>query len=151
VNLRRQFEQTVEHYKKLDTVTVDLELEDDNPFVWKLTLFGRPMTNLDGGLFNIQINFSTRFPEEQPRVRFLTPIYHHRITKDGIPCYSAKKPEEARFHIEAVIQILEEENPPYDPRMQVNIEASKLYWGSKEDKKEYNKQLRRAVQRSMDM
>lgn len=33
VNLRRQFEQTVEHYKK---DSVNLELEDDNPFVWKL-------------------------------------------------------------------------------------------------------------------
>ena len=41
--------------------------------------------------------------------------------------------------------MLEEENPPYDPRMQVNLEASKLYWGSKEDKREYNKKLRRWV------
>ncbi|KAF8467713.1 ubiquitin-conjugating enzyme/RWD-like protein [Kalaharituber pfeilii] len=150
VNLQRQFEQTVEHYKKNDSVTVDLELVDGNPFVWKLTYFGRPMTNLDGGLFNIQINFSPRFPDEQPRAKFLTPIYHHRITKDGIPCYFPKKSEEAKSHIEAIIQTLEEENPPYDPRMQVNLEASKLYWGSKEDKREYNKKLRRAVQRSME-
>lgn len=47
--------------------------------------------------------------------------------------------------MEAVIQTLEEENPPYDPRTQVNLEASKLFWGSKEDKKEYNKKLRRLV------
>lgn len=36
VNLRRQFEQTLEHYRKEDSVTVDLELVDDNPFVWRL-------------------------------------------------------------------------------------------------------------------
>ena len=36
VNLQRQFEQTVEHYKKDDSVTLDIELEDGNPFVWKM-------------------------------------------------------------------------------------------------------------------
>lgn len=38
------------------------------------------MTNLDGGVFSIQINFSVRFPDEQPRVKFSTNMYHHRIT-----------------------------------------------------------------------
>lgn len=60
-----------------------------------------------------------------------------------MPCYVPKKPEEAKSHIEAILHTLEEENAPYDPRMQVNLEASKLYWGSKEDKREYNKKLRR--------
>lgn len=150
VNLRRQFEQTVEHYRKDPSVTIDLELVDENPFVWKLALIGRPMTHLDGGLFNIQINFSVRFPDEQPRVKFITSMYHHRISEDGIPCYTAKKPEEAKSHIEAILHMLEEERPPYDPRMAVNIEASKLYWGSEADRKEYNKKLRRAVQRSSE-
>jgi len=35
-NLQRQFEQTKEHYKRNDTVTLDLQLEDDNPFVWRI-------------------------------------------------------------------------------------------------------------------
>lgn len=38
------------------------------------------MTNLDGGLFNIEIAFSPRFPNEQPRAKFLTPFYHYRVT-----------------------------------------------------------------------
>ena len=44
------------------------------------TYFGRPMTNLDGGLFNIEIAFSPRFPIEHPRARFRTPFYHYRVT-----------------------------------------------------------------------
>jgi ubiquitin-conjugating enzyme E2 Z len=51
-NLQRQFEQIVENYKKNDTVTLDLDLVDKNPFVWRLMLFGRPMTNLDGGKYS---------------------------------------------------------------------------------------------------
>lgn len=34
-NLQRQFEQTVEHYKKCSSVTVDVELVDKNPFLWR--------------------------------------------------------------------------------------------------------------------
>jgi len=42
VNIRRQFEQTVEHYRKDPSVTIDLELVDENPFVWQLVSAERP-------------------------------------------------------------------------------------------------------------
>jgi len=149
-NLQRQYEQTVEHYKRSDSVTLDIELVDKNPFLWRVTYFGRPMTNLDGGLFNIEIVFSPRFPEEQPRARFVTPFYHYRVSKDGIACYTATKADEGRSHIDAIINLMEEENPPYDPRTQINEEASKLYWGTAEQRREYNRKLRRSVQASLE-
>jgi len=149
-NLQRQFEQVIEAYKRDDSVTLDIELVDKNPFVWAITYFGRPMTNLDGGLFRIKLFFSPRFPEEQPRAKFETILFHHRITPDGTPCYTTNRPEDAKSHIDAIIEALEEESPPYDPRTMVNPEAAKLYWGSTEDKKNYNRKLRRAVQRSME-
>lgn len=149
-NLQRQYEQVVESYKRDKSVTLDIELVDKNPFVWAITYFGRPMTNLDGGLFRIKLCFSPRFPEEHPRAIFETSLFHHRISTDGIPCYSSKCAEDVKSHIEAIIEALEEESPPYDPRTMVNPEAAKLYWGSTDDKKTYNRKLRRAVQRSME-
>ncbi|XMA17695.1 hypothetical protein WAI453_010486 [Rhynchosporium graminicola] len=149
-NLQRQYEQVVEAYKRDKNVTLDIELVDKNPFVWSVTYFGRPMTNLDGGLFRIKLFFSPRFPEEHPRARFETPLFHHRIASDGTPCYTSKRAEDAKSHIEAIIEALEEESPPYDPRTMVNPEAAKLYWGSEDDKKKYNRTLRRAVKRSME-
>ncbi|KAI9847148.1 MAG: hypothetical protein M1837_003010 [Sclerophora amabilis] len=149
-NLQRQFEQSVESYKRDDNVTLDLELVDQNPFVWQITYFGRPMTNLDGGLFRIRVSFSPRFPEEQPRVKFETPMFHHRISQNGVVCYFPRRAEDVKSHIEGIIEALEEESPPYDPRTMVNPEAAKLYWGSTDDKKNYNRRLRRAVQRSME-
>ena len=149
-NLQRQFEQVVEHYKRNVDVTLDISLEDKNPFIWNVTYFGRPMTNLDGGLFRIKLCFSPRFPEEQPRAIFQTPLPHHRIATDGTPCYTSKRPDDAKSHIESIIEALEEESPPYDPRTLVNPEAAKLFWGSKDDKKIYNRKLRRAVQQSME-
>ena len=149
-NLQRQYEQVVEWYKRNKSVTLDIELVDKNPFVWAITYFGRPMTNLDGGLFGIKLCFSTRFPDEQPRAKFETALFHHRIAADGTPCYSPKRPDDVKSHIESIIDVLEEESPPYDPRTMVNPEATKLYWGSVDDKKLYNRKLRRAVQRTME-
>jgi len=151
VNLQRQYEQVVESFKRSD-IPHNLEIVDQNPFVWALTYFGKPMTNLDGGLFRLKLCFSPRFPEEQPRIKFETRLFHHRIAADGTPCYFAplSRREDVRSHIEAVIEALEEEQPPYDPRTLVNPEAFKLYWGTPEDRRMYNRRLRRSVQQSME-
>lgn len=152
VNLHNQYKQVLESFKR-DDIPHHVQLEDDNPFLWLVTYFGPPMTNLDGGLFRFRIYFSPRFPEEQPRVRFETKIFHHRIAADGTICYfpNHHKREDARSHIDAIFAALEEENPAYDPRTLVNPEAHALYWGKKpEDRKTYNRRLRRSVQRSME-
>ncbi|KAK2769115.1 ubiquitin-conjugating enzyme [Colletotrichum kahawae] len=151
VNLRHQYEQVVQAFKRQD-IPHDVQLEDNNPFVWVITYFGRPMTNLDGGLFRIKIHFSPRFPEEQPRVRFNTRIFHHRIAEDGTACYFPNnlRKDDVRSHIEAVFAALEEEDPAYDPRTLVNPEAHKLYWGGADERKNYNRRLRRSVQQSME-
>lgn len=149
-NLQRQFEQVVESYKRNETANLDLSLEGKNPFVWELVLFGRPMTNLDGGMFRIRIHISPKFPDVLPRVSFETPIFHHRISKLGILCYDPARKDDMKSHVEAIIEAIEEEAPAYDPRTLVNPEAAKLFWGSADDKKTYNRKLRRSVQASTE-
>ena len=151
-NLQRQFEQLLEHHKLKSIFTIDMELVGGNPFVWQITYFGRPTTRLDGGIFRIRVCLSSKFPDEQPRVRMETPIYHHRVSKDGIVCYFPKKIEEGTMknHVEAIIEALEDESPPFDPRTIVHPEATRLFWGSAEDKKKYNRSLRRTVERSTE-
>lgn len=149
-NLQRQYEQIVEKYKKNDAVTLDLDLVEKNPFVWQLVLFGRPMTNLDGGMFRIMLYISPKFPDVLPRVKFETPIFHHRVSPDGILCYDATRKDDMRSHIEAIISAIEEESPAYDPRTLVNPEAAQLFWGTPEEKKVYNRRLRRSVQDSAE-
>lgn len=149
-NLQRQFEQILENYKKNDAVTLDLDLVDKNPFLWQLIFFGRPMTHLDGGMFRIMIHISPKFPDVLPRVKFSTPIFHHRVSPLGILCYNAVRKDDMRSHIEAIIDVIEEESPAYDPRTLVNLEAAKLFWGNAEDKKIYNRRLRRSAQDSAE-
>lgn len=153
VNLQHQFEQVVEAFKRNSDMPHNVFLENENPFIWVVTYFGRPMTNLDGGLFRIKMNFSVRFPEEQPRVTFETKIFHHHIAADGTACYTPNplKKEDVRSHIQAIFAILEDDEPAYDPRKIVNPEATKMYWGGgPDDRKKYNRRLRRSVQQIME-
>ncbi|OAQ98080.1 hypothetical protein LLEC1_03152 [Akanthomyces lecanii] len=152
VNLRHQFDQMVAHFRGGD-VPHSVALENDNAFVWILTYFGRPMTNLDGGMIRIKLHFSPRFPNEQPRVIFQSKIFHHLIAPDGTYCYNppANAVGDVRSHIETILEVLEDDQPAYDPRKIVHPEATKLYWSQKPDeRKQYNRKLRRSVQDSME-
>ncbi|KAF3762394.1 UBC-like protein [Cryphonectria parasitica EP155] len=151
VNLKRQLAQVSENYKQ-HGIPHNVEAEDGNPFVWIFTYFGRPMTNMDGGLFRIRIHLSPKFPEEQPRIRFETKLFHQRIAPDGTPCCwpPPSKRENMQAHLDAIIEMLEEEHPPYDPRTLVHPEAFKLFWGNEKEKKQYRQRLRRSVQASVE-
>lgn len=152
VNLKHQFNQVLMCLKESDMPHV-VSLENENPFVWELTYFGRPMTNFDSGLLRIKMNFSPRFPEEQPRVRLETKIFHHLVAEDGTICYTPKpsKIEDVMSHVEAIIGALEEDEPAYDPRKIVNPEANQLlFHGDKANKRMYHRRLRRSVQESTE-
>ena len=150
-NLKRQWEQVVELYKAND-IPVDIDLVDRNPFVWMLTMVGRPNTTLDGGIVKIKMCISPQFPAEQPRVRVETPLFHHRISSNGQLCYLMKIVDEGNLsaHVQSIIAAVEDENPAFDPRTLVNPEASKLFWGSEEDKKAYKRRLGRTVRDSWE-
>lgn len=149
LGFQNTFKAMVQKFKHSST-PLDLELIDDNPFAWRIIIYGRPMTNLDGGIFKVRIIFSVNFPQEQPRVTVETPLFHHRITDDGTLCYFLQKQDEIASHIEGITKAIEDEGSRYDPRAAVNQEASKLFWGTAEQKKIYNRKLRRSAQDSAE-
>ena len=149
-NVQRQYEQCKEAFKMKDAVMVDIEQVDENPFVWDITLYGRAMTNLDGGVFKIRMHISPRFPTEQPRVKVLTPLFHHRVSKDGQLCYLINNSDNLCAHVEATIAAIDDDNPAFDPRTRVHPEAASLLWGKPDQRKQYTRRLRRSVQDSTD-
>ncbi|KAF9542374.1 hypothetical protein EC957_002109 [Mortierella hygrophila] len=149
-NLKRQFEQVREYYNESNTGVVDIELTDGNPFLWNFTLFGKPMSNYDGGMFKVKIVFHKDFPEVQPRVKFSTPMYHVHVTQDGVPFYTVEKLDDARSHIEAISRLIVEDEPSTNPSTHVNLQAAKLHFGTKEQRREYNRNARRCASRSTD-
>ena len=121
-----------------------------NPFVWNLTLFGAPMTNLDGGIFNMTFSIPPNFPETQPRLKFGTPIFHHRVSTKGYLCYFPEKTDEIASHLVAIKKAVEDEKQTFDPRAVLNPESFDLYWGGAEKRKVYSRKLRRSAQESCE-
>ncbi|KAJ5592017.1 uncharacterized protein N7459_002386 [Penicillium hispanicum] len=150
VKLRAQHEQVTREIGNRTQAMVDLVLVDDNPFLWLLTYFGRPMTKFDGGVLKIKIYISPHHPAEQPRVFVETPLYHVRVSTQKMLIYLPARADEMSRHIGSIIDTLEEESPPYNPLMAVNLEASQLCWGSKEEQRQYSRKLRRSVEDSID-
>lgn len=108
------------------------------------------MSKWDGGLFTIQIIFSTRFPYEYPRVRIETPFFHGNVTSDGIPYYRVTRAESAQAHLDAILDIFEKDMNP-DPSCILNKKCAEMYWRQGEKgRKEYNKVVRKVVTRSIE-
>lgn len=149
LSFQNRFKHIKQHYSKTDT-PVDFELIDSNPFAWRIILFGRPMSNLDGGIFKVKIVIPFEFPREQPRVLVETPLFHQRVSPEGVLCYSTANSMEIESHVAGIIDAIQDEAPRYDPRTLVNPEAAKLLWGKPEDKKVYNRKLRRSAQDSSE-
>lgn len=150
VSLQGQHEQIVSELKNRTLSMADLSLVDGNPFLWELTYFGRPMSKLDGGILKIKIYISPHHPDEQPRVFVETPLFHVRVSKLGMLIYLPVRAEEMSRHIEGIINSLEDENPPYNPLMTVNPEATKLFWGDENERRLYRHKLRRSVEASAE-
>jgi ubiquitin-conjugating enzyme E2 Z len=151
MNLQHQFETLRSHYCRSHGPSVEINLVDDNPLVWTLTFFGACETDLYGATINVRLHFATGFPDQQPRVTVLTPLFHHRIsTTTKALCYLPSKPHNVQDHIESIMAAIVEENPSYDPRALVNPEASALLWGDDAGKKMYRRKLRRSVQDAME-
>ncbi|OQE36903.1 hypothetical protein PENCOP_c011G08683 [Penicillium coprophilum] len=147
VKLRGQHEQIAAETSAYPQV-LDLSLVDENPFVWRLTYVGRNESKLEGGIIKIKIYISPRHPEEQPRAFVESPLYHIRVSKLGVLMYLPSHAEEIGQHIEGIINTLEDDNPPYNPLMTVNPEASALCWGSELDRRLYRRKLRASLEES---
>lgn len=151
INLQHQFESLRAQYTKNNGPSVEISLLDANPFVWTLTFFGPQSTDLSGATINVRLHFPFDFPEEQPRVSVLTPLFHHRISATTKAlCYFPTKLYDVQNHIESIMAIVIDEAPTYDPRALVNPAASALLWGDENSKKMYRRKLRRSVQDAME-
>eukprot|EP00300_Choanocystis_sp_HF-7_P005542 c14135_g1_i2.p1 GENE.c14135_g1_i2~~c14135_g1_i2.p1 ORF type:complete len:134 (+),score=26.64 c14135_g1_i2:605-1006(+) len=58
---------------------------------WKLLLPGPTGTPYEGGTWLLTANFPVDYPFKPPRVKFITPMYHCNVNKDGGLCLDILK------------------------------------------------------------
>lgn len=54
-------------------------------------IIGPHGTPYEGGLFQLEVNISEKYPFEPPRVKFTTPVYHPNIDSTGLICMDLLK------------------------------------------------------------
>ena len=133
--------------------------DEANACVWVATIFGPAETLFDGGMFQVEIVFPPDFPDAPPFVHFLTPIYHPQINSQGIPFLRSlivwhhvePKDKTVPALLRSLISLLASEPSP-EPATHLNLEAAGLHFSRSDDeRKEYKKQVKKRVQRSMEL
>ncbi|KAI9183946.1 hypothetical protein H9P43_002998 [Blastocladiella emersonii ATCC 22665] len=145
--LQSQFNQVIN--SKLFDGQLDLELEDGNPYVWITTIFGRPGTNYEGGIFRVRFVFHKDFPTIRPRVCFITPFYHPNVSQDGFPIYRVERMDDPKSHLQAIVDFFTAD-PSSDPTSHLDSEIARLYFGTKEERREFGRNARRCANRSVE-
>ena len=76
--LKKEF-QLCSNTKDLVTLGCSFGLEDNNYFIWRVSMMGPQNTPYDGGCFQIRIIFPENYPEKGPEFRFVNKIYHLNV------------------------------------------------------------------------
>lgn len=122
-------------------------VNDDNIFVWASSLFGPSETPWEGGIFAMRIFFPPDYPVKPPKVRFTCEMFHPNVYNDGVLCLDIIQDQWKPIYTIANI-LLSIQSMLTDPNCAspANPEAAQMY---ENDRKEYNRRVRRCAQRSV--
>ncbi len=116
-----------------------------NILVWNAKITGPSNTPYENGEFNIQLTFDSDYPVKPPSsVKFLTPMFHPNIYRDGKICVDILQPAEwtpaqnVRSILISIISLLSDPNPASP----ANREAADLY---NQNKTLYDQQVKEFI------
>jgi len=156
IDYLRQQEDRIKHELPLG---VSVGSDEANICVWVATVFGPSETLWDGGMFQVELVFPPDFPDAPPFVHFLTPMFHPQINAQGVPYLRSlvmwhhvdPKDKSIPALLQQLVALLQAEPSP-EPTTHLNCEAAALHFSQKDDeRKEYKRQVKKRVQRSMEM
>jgi ubiquitin-conjugating enzyme E2 A len=64
---------------------------DDDILTWEATFTGPEDTVWEGGVFRLHLQFTDQYPNEPPRVKFLSTMFHPNVYADGRICMDILK------------------------------------------------------------
>eukprot|EP00879_Flechtneria_rotunda_P007064 GHRR01007414.1.p1 GENE.GHRR01007414.1~~GHRR01007414.1.p1 ORF type:complete len:138 (+),score=33.08 GHRR01007414.1:562-975(+) len=103
---------------------------------------------VQGGIFSLKLQFSERYPEKPPRVRFTCDMFHPNVYSDGNICMDTIQDKWSPCHNICTV-LMSIQSLLTDPNCSspANPEAAQLYI---KDKKAYNRRVRRMAEKSVE-
>ncbi|KAG0272804.1 hypothetical protein BGZ95_011411 [Linnemannia exigua] len=105
----------------IENVTIG-PIDESNVLHWRGQISGPVNSPYKGGIFNLDIVFSTDYPFKPPKVKFTTRVYHPNIDEEGAICVALLKNDQwkpaTRISqvLKSLVMLLEQPNPD-DPLM----------------------------------
>jgi len=140
--------------------------DDSNPYVWEIMIMGPPDTPYEGGFFQATMEFPRDYPNMPPKLKFERVgsecFYHPNVYEDGRVCISILHPpgedswgyESASERwlpvhtVESIlISVLSMISSPND-ESPANVDCAALW---RNDRKAFDKRVRKLVSRSQEM
>jgi ubiquitin-conjugating enzyme E2 A len=123
--LTRELSKLKEEADKLDGIVID---EPQDILVWNAKIKGPPNTPYEDGEFDLLLKFDSDYPKRPPSVKFLIPMYHPNIYRDGKICIDILQSEwspaqNVRTILYSIRSLLMDPNPASP----ANREAAELY------------------------
>eukprot|EP00490_Sorites_sp_Unknown_P019062 CAMPEP_0114665772 /NCGR_PEP_ID=MMETSP0191-20121206/31389_1 /TAXON_ID=126664 /ORGANISM="Sorites sp." /LENGTH=183 /DNA_ID=CAMNT_0001911743 /DNA_START=13 /DNA_END=564 /DNA_ORIENTATION=- len=116
---------------------------------WKAVIIGPDASIFEGGTFNLSLQFTKDYPNEPPRVKFITKLYHPNIYENGSICLDILQNQWSPIYdIGAILTSIQSLLTDPNPDSPANTEAAKMY---QNDRREYEQRVRMCVARSWDI
>ena len=137
VRLSRELLKLQSDTDKLDGIIIETP---QDLMVWNAQIYGPPNTPFEKGIFNIILKFDSDYPVKPPSVKFLTPMFHPNIYRDGKICVDILQSSEwtpaqnIRTILISIMSLLMDPNPSSP----ANREAAELY---NKNREEYNNRV----------
>lgn len=120
----------------------------DDLMHWKAVIFGPEDTCWEGGIFKLELTFTTEYPMSPPKVKFLTPVFHPNIYKDGSICMDIMKSQWSPvYDVSALLLSIQSLLSDPNPNSAANGEAAEMYASQR---KEYDARILDLVEKSVD-
>jgi ubiquitin-conjugating enzyme E2 A len=122
--------------------------EPEDIMRWNATIIGPPDSPYENGLFHMLIRYDEDYPVKAPSIKFLTPMYHPNIYRDGKICIDILQSEWSPSQnigsiLLSIMSLLTDPNPSSP----ANREAAELY---SKDKTVYEKKVREHIEENKD-
>ncbi|GLH15875.1 Ubiquitin-conjugating enzyme E2-17 kDa [Gryllus bimaculatus] len=117
-----------------------------NVMIWNALIFGPVDTPFEDGTFKLILEFTEKYPNAPPSVRFESEMFHPNIYNDGSICLDILQNKwSPTYDVAAILTSIQSLLGDPNPNSPANSLAAQLY---KENRREYVKRVKACVEKT---